>query len=71
MPSGPITTLVSSFPYYYAWDRMGRKGQRCAVLVRARTMNSCLVRFEDGFEAITSRNAIRKIKEHPCPQKQS
>ncbi len=71
MPSGPIATLASSFPYYYAWDRMGRKGQRCAVLLRARTMNSCLVRFENGFEAITSRNAIRKTKEHPCPQKQS
>ena len=48
---------------------MGRKGQRCAVLVRAKAMNSCLVRFEDGFEAITSRNTIRKIKEHSCPQK--
>ena len=41
---------------------MGRKGQRCAVLVRAKAMNSCLVQFEDGFGAITSRNAIREIK---------
>ena len=71
MPSDSVKTLTTEFPYYYAWNRMGRKGQRCAVLVRAKAMNSCLVRFEDGFEAITSRNAIRKIKEHPCPQKQS
>ena len=69
MPSDSVKTLTTEFPYYYAWNRMGRKGQRCAVLVRARTMNSCLVRFADGHEAITSRNAIRKIKEHSCPQK--
>ena len=31
---------------------MGRKGQPCAVLVR----NSCLVKFEDGFTAVTSHN---------------
>lgn len=50
-----------SYPYVYAWDRMGRKGQRCAVLVRGK-MNSCAVEFEDGFQAVTSRNAIRKAK---------
>ena len=47
------------WPYRYAWNRMGRKGQHCRVLVRGR-MNSCLVEFEDGFRAVTSRNAIRK-----------
>lgn len=45
--------------YRYAWNRMGRKGQRCRVLVRGK-MNSCLVEFEDGFKAVTSRNALRK-----------
>jgi hypothetical protein len=45
--------------YIYRWNRMGRKGQRCVVLARGR-MNSCWVRFEDGFEAVTSRNALRK-----------
>jgi hypothetical protein len=34
--------------YIFRWDRHGRKGQRCVVLVRG-TMNSCLVRFEDGY----------------------
>ena len=47
------------FPYIYFWNRMGRKGQRCRVLVRGR-MNSCLVEFEDGYQAVTSRNALRK-----------
>jgi hypothetical protein len=45
--------------YVYRWNRMGRKGQRCILLCRG-TMNSCLVRFEDGFEPITSRNALRR-----------
>jgi hypothetical protein len=49
------------FPYYYAWNRMGRKGQFCRVLARGK-MNSCLVEFEDGFKAVTSRNALRKRK---------
>ena len=67
MPPGSVKTLTIEFPYYYAWNRMGRKGQRCAVLVRAKAMNSCLVQFEDGFGAITSRNAIRKIKQPAQP----
>ncbi|MCA1458035.1 hypothetical protein I6F35_33420 [Bradyrhizobium sp. BRP22] len=50
-----------AFPYVYRWHRMGRKGQRCAVLARG-TMNSCLVKFEDGFTAVTSRNAIMRFR---------
>jgi len=38
---------------------MNRKGQLCEVLVRGK-MNSCLVRFLDGFKAVTSRNALRR-----------
>ena len=37
-----------------------RKGQRCAVLIRSRRMNSALIQFEDGFRVITSRNYVRK-----------
>jgi len=48
--------------YVYFWNRMGRKGQYCRVIARGK-MNSCWVRFEDGFEAITSRNALRTIKD--------
>lgn len=58
LPGGHLMPTV--FPYVYFWNRMDRKGQRCAVLIRA-VMNSCLV-FEDGFTAVTSRNAIRKAK---------
>jgi len=54
----------SDFPYIYAWGPSfmrptNRKGMRCRVLVRGK-MNSCLLEFEDGFQTITSRNAIRK-----------
>ena len=47
--------------YVYRWDRMGRKGQRCVVLCRG-SMNSCAVRFADGYIAVTSRNALAKVK---------
>jgi len=57
----PGCRAAAEFPYRYAWSRMGRKGQRCAVLVRGK-MNSCAVEFEDGFQAVTSRNALRKAK---------
>lgn len=45
--------------YIYRWNRMGRKGQLCEVLVRGKK-NSCLVRFLDGFKAVTSRNALKR-----------
>lgn len=51
---------MSALPYIYFWHRQGRKGQPCEVLARARSMNSCLVRFADGYKMVTSRNAIRK-----------
>lgn len=49
--------------YIFRWNRQGRKGQICEVLVRGRAMNSCLVRFGDGYTMVTSRNAIRLAKE--------
>jgi hypothetical protein len=36
-----------------------RFGQRCVVLARGK-MNNQLVRFEDGYEVITSRNYTRR-----------
>ena len=50
---------MDEFRYVYAWNRMERKGQPCRVIVRAK-MNSCLIEFEDGFKAVTSRNALRR-----------
>jgi hypothetical protein len=51
--------LGAAMTYRYAWNRMGRKDQLCRVLARGK-MNSCLVIFEDGYLAITSRNALRR-----------
>lgn len=48
--------------YTYRWNRQGRKGQHCAVLCRG-SMNSCLVKFEDGYSMVTSRNAIMRRKD--------
>ncbi|SCD25522.1 hypothetical protein [Brucella inopinata] len=53
-------TSPVQFPYLYRWNRQGRKGQPCAVDVRAKVMNSCLVRFPDGYTMVTSRNALAR-----------
>ena len=50
-----------TFPYVYFWHRMDRKGQLCRVICRGK-MNSCLVEFLDGYKAVTSRNALRKVR---------
>ncbi|WP_156910076.1 hypothetical protein [Rubritepida flocculans] len=51
----------TDFPFVWFWKaRLAeRRGQRLRVLARG-TLNSCLVEFEDGFRAITSRNALRR-----------
>ncbi len=51
-----------ALPYIYRWDRQGRKGQPCEVTARG-SMNSCCVRFADGYSMVTSRNAIKKAKQ--------
>jgi hypothetical protein len=56
---------MSDLPYVYRWNRMGRKGERCAVTARG-AMNSCLVVFADGYRMVTSRNAIRKAEKEPA-----
>jgi hypothetical protein len=50
--------LVSLQAQIYRWDRQGRKGQLCLVLMRG-TMNTCLIKFEDGHTMVTSRNALK------------
>lgn len=50
-------------PYVYRWNRQGRKDQPCEVLIRGTSMNSCLVRFRDGYTMVTSRNALKKNQE--------
>ena len=51
------------FTYIFRWDRHGRKDQPCVVLARG-AMNSCLVKFEDGYTMVTSRNALQRHHEH-------
>jgi hypothetical protein len=58
---------MTELPYIYRWDRQGRKGQLCEVLVRAAVMNSCLVRFADGYTMVTSRNALKRSQKHASP----
>ncbi len=52
--------MTAPLPYIYGWYRQGRTGQPCEVLTRTKVMNSCLVRFADGYTMVTSRNALRK-----------
>jgi hypothetical protein len=55
--------------YRYSWGPrfcvpglpvLDRKGQFCRVLARG-AMNSALVEFADGYQAVISRNALRKV----------
>lgn len=46
--------------WYWKTHLPERKGQRCRVVVRGRSMNSALVEFEDGYRVVTSRFAVRK-----------
>jgi len=46
--------------------RLGeRHGTRCRIVARG-SMNSVLVEFEaDGYRVVTSRYAVRRVKEEP------
>lgn len=59
---------MTALPYIYRWNRQDRKGQPCELMVRAKVMNSCLVRFADGYTMVTSRNALMKNKAAACGQ---
>ena len=63
------------FPYVYRWDKQGCKGQVCKVLARGKAANVCewpptvkllenmnsrLVEFTDGYQMVTSRNALKR-----------
>lgn len=61
--------MSAPLPYIYRWNRQGRKGELCEVLIRAKVMNSCLVRFADGYTMVTSRNALKKTTNPPEVEK--
>lgn len=66
---GILIVALAEFPFVYRWAkclgmpalRGERKGQRCKVLARGK-LNSCLIEFPDGYQAVTSRNALRKAR---------
>lgn len=58
---GFVNQLVIGQQYLYGFARMGRKGERCRLLVIAKRMNSVAVEFDDGHQAVTSANALRKL----------
>ena len=54
--------------YVYSWGprgnmpgAMSRKGESCRLIARG-SMNSALIEFQDGFRAVVSRNALRKVR---------
>jgi len=62
------------YEYVYSWGprlkqwpksspllQLDRKGEHCRVLARG-ALNSALIEFEDGAQAVVSRNALRKRK---------
>ena len=55
------TTDPNALTHYLAWDFGGRQGQKCRILKAG--MRTARIAFEDGFETIINRLAIRRIKE--------
>jgi hypothetical protein len=47
--------------YMFRRAGAGRQGQICRMTARG-SMNSCRLEFNDGFELITSRNALRRVR---------
>jgi hypothetical protein len=54
--------MAPSFSHRWFWKSRlpERRGQPCRVMVRGKR-NSILVAFEDGFNVVTSRWAVRRI----------
>jgi hypothetical protein len=52
------------FDHQWRWRaRLGdRHGQRCRIVARG-SMNSVLIQFEAGYRVVTSRYAVRRVKE--------
>lgn len=64
--SGGFEAVGREIPFDHIWfwkpspmRPIDRKGQFCRVLVRGR-MNTILVEFEDGFQVVVSRYAVRQ-----------
>jgi hypothetical protein len=58
--TNPTPAAPTPLPYVLYWDKLGRKGQRCAIVVA--NTRTCRVRFADNFEAVLNRQAIRRAE---------
>lgn len=54
---------MTEYDYVWHWRKHlpERNGQRCRVLARGK-MSSVLVEFEDGYRAVVSRYALRRLQ---------
>lgn len=50
---------IKNWPKDHPLKQLDRKGDRCKVIARG-SMNSALIEFEDGEQAVVSRNALRR-----------
>lgn len=57
----PLPPDTEPFPHVMTWDRLDRKGQRCEIVGTYKTVNDVQIRFEDGFTAVISRAALRRM----------
>jgi hypothetical protein len=54
-----------NFRHVMRWGILGRQGKRCQIL--RQVGNFAHIRFEDGFEAVVSRIALRRDKTSQGP----
>jgi hypothetical protein len=48
------------YPYVLVWDRLGRKGQRVAII--RQSTKTAQIKFEvDGFTTVINRQALRRV----------
>ena len=54
---------IKAWPAASRLKQLDRKGQPCTVLARG-AMNSALIEFTDGYQAVVSRNALRRAAQN-------
>jgi hypothetical protein len=58
-PNPQVAPQPIPFPYVLCWDRLGRKGQRVAII--RQSTQTAQIKFEDGFTTVINRQALRRI----------
>jgi hypothetical protein len=58
-PNPHVAPQPIPFPYVLVWDRLGRKGQRVAII--RQSIKTAQIRFEDGFTTVIDRKALRRV----------